>query len=452
MTAAFRASWALLLGVALMMLGSGLQNSLLGVRAEIEAFPTTAIGAIMSGFYAGFLSGSVIVPRIVQSVGHVRAFAALASLASSAALVHVVFVEPVTWAGMRMVTGFAYAGLYIIAESWLNDRATNESRGQLLAAYMVIGLGGQGLGQLLLNLDSPAGFQLFVLVSVLISLALMPILLSRAPAPAIEAPEKVSIGQLYRISPLGVVGCVGAGAAHGALLGMGAVFGRSAGLSVAEVSAFMGSVYLGAVVMQWPLGRLSDRFDRRQVLAAATLLAGACALGGLLAVEGPRLALMALAAAFGGLSFPLYALSVSHTNDYLTPRQMVAASASLYFVLGIGAMMGPLAVSWTMSAAGPAGFFAFLAGVHGAVGLFALWRMTRRAARPVEEQGQVAPVAAGGGALATVMAAETRAEHDATPAPGGEGTPESRPEPDLPPLPEPANTDLPPGGTARAAK
>lgn len=416
MSSAFRNTWALFLGVALIMLGGGLQNSLIGVRAELEAFATTVIGMIMSAFYVGFLAGSIIVPRIVQTVGHIRAFAALASLASTSVLIHVLIVDPTVWAVMRLVTGFSYAGLYIVAESWLNDRATNENRGRLLSAYMVVSLGAMGLGQLLLNVESPADFHLFVLVSVLISLALIPMLLTAAPAPSFEAPENVGVRQLYRTSPLGVVGCFGVGAAHGALLAMGAVFARSAGLSVAEVSIFMGGVYLGGVVLQWPIGRLSDYYDRRKVLTVVTFLAAAVAVAALGATAAlgrvgfARDALFVLMALFGGLAMPMYSLCVSHTNDYLSPRQMVAASASLYLVTGVGAVLGPLGVSAVMAQLGPFGFYAFLAAIHAAIGGFAIWRMSRRAARPLEEQGSYAVWTPGSTQVATVMAAEESGE------------------------------------------
>ncbi|MBK1670652.1 hypothetical protein CKO28_21765 [Rhodovibrio sodomensis] len=278
MLAAIRSSWPLFLGVALMMLGNGLQTSLLGVRAGLESFATSATGVIMSMYFVGFLAGSLLVPRMIGTVGHVRVFAALASIASTATLIHTIFVEPATWAVMRSVTGFAFAGLFIVAESWLNDRATNQTRGSLLAVYMVVLMGGTAGGQLLLNLDDPTRFQLFALVSVLISLSLVPLLLSATPAPAIRMPEKVGLLQLYRASPLGVVGCFGTGVAHGAALGMGAVYAGAAGFSVAEISAFMGAVYLGGMLAQGPIGVLSDRFDRRLVLTVTTLAASGAAI------------------------------------------------------------------------------------------------------------------------------------------------------------------------------
>ena len=218
-------AWALFLGMGLLMLGNGLQASLLGIRAGAEGFGTGATGLVMTCYYLGFLAGSILTPKVVKNVGHVRVFSALASLASVAALVHSVFLDPFTWGAMRFVTGFAYAGLYVVAESWLNDRATNETRGSLLSVYMVVLFGGLAGGQLLLNVADPGGFLLFVLASVLVSLALVPISLTAGPAPEFDAPTPVGLLELYRVSPLGVAGAMGTGLAHGVLFGMGAVYG-----------------------------------------------------------------------------------------------------------------------------------------------------------------------------------------------------------------------------------
>jgi len=385
-------SWALFLGLAFIMLGNGLQGSLLGVRATIEGFPTTVTGIVMSAYFAGFLAGSTMVPRLVRRVGHIRVFAALASLASVAVLVHAVFVNPAGWGAMRLVTGFSFAGLYIVAESWLNDRATNETRGQLLSFYMVVMLAGMGAGQFLLNLADPASFELFVLISVLVSLALIPILLTAAPAPEFQTPSAVSLRQLYLISPLGVVGTFGTGAAQGGLIGMGAVFATEAGLSIAEISIFMAAMLFGGMLLQWPIGRISDRFDRRRVLTVVTFLAAICAFATTVVVGPfaeilPVWVLYSLIGVFGGLNMPMYSLTLAHTNDYLEPNQMVAASGSLVLVGGIGASFGPITLAGLMTVLGPDGFFWGLGLIHAAIGLFALYRMSRRDSIPLEEQG-----------------------------------------------------------------
>ncbi len=401
MLAAVAASWALFFGIALLMLGNGLQGSLVGLRASLEGFPTAVTGVVMSCYFIGFLAGSMLAPKILGRVGHIRVFAALASLASTAALIHAVFVDPVTWGAMRLVTGFSIAGLYIVAESWLNDRATNETRGQLLSIYMVVTLGGFAGGQLLLNLADPLGVELFILASVMVSIALVPISLTVAQAPSFAAPAQVSLKQLYAISPLGILGTLGTGTAHGALFGMGAVYAASAGYSVAEVSFFMATVFLGGVILQWPIGLISDSFDRRRVITAVTFLAAASALAAIVVSGTSTWGLYALMGLFGGLSLPLYSLCIAHTNDQLAPAQMVAASASLVLVAGIGASFGPLAASAAMAVAGPTGYFWCLAAVHAVIGAFALYRMSQRATAPLDEQGphlvmspRVSPVAA----------------------------------------------------------
>lgn len=394
MFAAIRSAWALLFGLGLLMLGNGLQGTLLGVRASLEGFTTQTTGLVMTGYYVGFLVGSIICPKLVKNVGHIRVFAALASILSAAMLLHSLFVEPITWLAIRLVNGFAIAGLYIVVESWLNDAATNRTRGRLLSIYMVIVLGGMAAGQFLLNVADPAGFELFILISVLVSVSLVPIALSVSRAPSFEAPAHVSWRSMYRISPLGVVGCLIVGVAQGTLLGMGAVYAREIGMGVASVSVFMATALAGGVVLQWPVGRLSDVFDRRKVITVVTMLAALAAVTGALAGPHSMTLLLVAVFLFGGLSFPVYSLCIAHSNDHLEPEQMVAASGTLILVAGIGASVGPSLSAALMSLVGPDGFFWCLALVHAAIGFFAIYRMTRRPAVPMDEQSvyQTMPV------------------------------------------------------------
>jgi MFS family permease len=427
MRTAVAATWALLLGIAFIMMGNGLQGSLLGIRAAAERFPTAVTGLVMSGYYIGFLAGSTLAPRAVGRVGHARVFGALASLASVAALIHAVFVDPVTWTGMRIVTGFCYAGLYIVAESWLNDRSTNETRGQLLSIYMVIQYIGLICGQFLLNLAPPSGFELFTLISILISLSVLPVLLTTGPAPSFAAPVSVGLRQLYRVSPLGVLGCLGVGLAQSAFFGMGAVYGAEIGLSVPEISLFMSAMILGGIALQWPVGRFSDRFDRRRVITTVTVLAAAAALGAVPVSAVSKTGLFALVCLFGGLSLPMYSLCVAHTNDFLRPDQMVAASSGLVLVFGIGAIFGPITVAWVMSGLGAAGFFLYLAAMHTAIGLFAVYRMFRRPAPPLEEQGPYISVPPTASPMAATLAPAPTDEEDRNEdsAESGSGRPDS---------------------------
>ncbi len=369
-----------------MMLGNGLQNILLGVRATIEGFSELLIGLVMSAYFAGFFVGSTGIPRIVGKVGHVRVFAALAALASIAILVQAVFVNWPVWTAARAVTGFCFAGLYIVCESWLNDRAENEYRGRLLSIYMVIQFTGVTVSQLMLNLAPPAGYELFILVSILLSAAVLPVALAPSPTPRFDAPSRIGILELYRVSPLGVVGMLGVGLSVSVFAGMGAVFAKKTGMSDVDVSLFMTIAMLGAAISQWPAGRLSDRLPRRSVITVLTLAAAAAALAGMFVAETSRTALFVLGFVFSTLSMPMYSLCIAHTNDYLRPQQMVAASSSLVLTYGIGAIFGPLSVGWVMANIGPGGFFAFLAVIHAAIGLFAIYRMFRRPAPVPEEQ------------------------------------------------------------------
>ncbi|RAL20115.1 MFS transporter [Lujinxingia litoralis] len=374
MQAAIRHSWALFVGIALIMLGNGLQTSLLGLRATLEGFDTTATGVIMSAFYVGFLAGSKLTPGIVKNVGHIRVFAAWSSMASAAILLHGLIVEPWFWVVMRALTGFCYAGVYVVAESWLNDRADNRTRGQLLAVYMVVQYVGLSGGQLLLNVGPPSEMVLFVLTSVLISLALVPIsLTTSAPQPS-EAQEALRLRELFKISPLGVLTCGGAGLSAGALLGMGAVFAEEVGLSVGEVSIYMAVLIAGAALLEFPIGRLSDRFERRVLIVVTSVLTVLTALGGWAAMGASSAVVLTMAFLLGGFSLPVYALGVAHTNDVLRPGQRVAASSALVMVFGLGASLGPVGVALVMGAMGPGGFYVGVAGVHVAIGVFGLYR------------------------------------------------------------------------------
>ena len=411
MLIAIQSAWALFVGMAMIMLGNGLQGTLLGVRASLEGFSTNTTGLVMTGYYLGFLVGSTLVPRFVSQVGHIRVFAALASLASASVLMHAVFADPVLWTAMRLITGFSYAGLYVVAESWLNDRATNETRGQLLSIYMIISLGGMAAGQLLLNLSSPDGFQLFVLISILVSLSLVPISLSIAPAPSFDVPSKIKLKELYHASPLGLVGALGVGVSQGALFGMGAVYATQLGLALDQIALFMMSVVIGGVLLQWPVGWLSDRMDRRRVITLVAFLATACAFTAMLLGElGGRWEFFLVVALFGGMSLPMYSLCIAHTHDHLQPEQMVAASGTLVMAGGIGASLGPLTSSMFMTTLGPSGFFWSLALMHAAIGVFALYRMTRRSSAPLDEQGAHVPIMPRASPVVAAIAAEEAVE------------------------------------------
>lgn len=380
--------WALLVGMAAMLAGNGLQSSLLGLRADVEGFGGTVTGLMMSGYFVGFFAGSILTPVLIRRVGHVRTFAALASLASIAILVHSVLVLPTVWTAMRLITGFSFAGLYVVAESWLNDSASNALRGSLLAVYMIVSYLGLAAGQLMLNVATPQGFALFILCSVVISFALIPILLTAAPQPDTSAPSPLSVRALIRISPLGTIGCFATGIANGVILAMAAVYARRVGLDVGAVSAFMVAIVLGGAVLQWPIGKLSDLIDRRKVILLTAVLGSVAPIAMQLTAGGSLAVLMLTGAAMGGLALSLYPLFLAYTNDWLEPRQMIAASSTLVLAYGAGAIFGPSVAGWLMDRFGPVGFSGYLVFIHAAIALFTVYRMTRRPA-PEEQEGYV---------------------------------------------------------------
>jgi MFS family permease len=384
--------WALLLGMGMLMLGNGMQVTLLGLRATVEGFSATVTGFVMAGYFVGFLGGALFTPPMIQRAGHVRVFAALASVASVAILVHAMFVTPPVWGAMRVVTGFAYSGLYIVTESWLNDRATNDVRGRLLSVYLVIAFVAMAGGQLTLNLASPRAYDLFLLNAIIVSLALVPILLTGSREPDNSAPDPMSLKKLYRISPLGTMGILATGMSHGALFSMAAVFAHNCGMSVAQVSMFMTALIAGGAVLQWPIGRLSDRIDRRKVITGTGLLVAVIAVAAIPVAGRSNTALIMIAVLFGGAVLPMYSLYLAHVNDHLQPRQMVAASSRLYMAAAVGSSFGPPMVGWLMDLSGANGFLWYFVVVHLVMVAFALYRMSASESPGIEEQSPYTPM------------------------------------------------------------
>lgn len=373
---AITGSWGLFAAMGLLMLGNGLLGTLLGIRSELEGFATAATGAIMASYYVGFLFGSRIAPKTMERVGHVRVFAALASLASASPLVHSVFVTPAVWGAMRFVFGFCMAGLYVVAESWLNQAATNRTRGRLLSVYMLVMMGGLSLSQLFIGVAAPTGFKLFVLASLFVSLAVVPISLSQGRAPAFHAPETLSATKVWQVAPLGIVGGIGAGLTSGALVGIGPVYATRVGFTSTEVALVIGAALLGSLVWQWPIGLMSDHIPRRRAVLLVTAL-GAIVAGAGAQVDTPSLAyLLALMFFLGGLTFPMYSVVLSHINDIISYNQAVAASSLYVFVAGLGAILGPLLAALAIEAIGVSGFFVVIGGTHALVAIYALARIT----------------------------------------------------------------------------
>ena len=390
------------------MLGNGLASSLLGVRSILEGFSTLTVGAMMASYYLGYLTGSRMIPDLVGAVGHIRVFAGLGSLASLVVLIHPLWVHPVTWSILRLVTGFSLAGLYVVAESWLNGVATNANRGNVLSFYLVMVLGGLGAGQAMLGLGAPEGHELFLLVSALISLSLIPLTLAPSEAPTVGLLQKTNIREVYGITPLAIVGGGVVGVTNAALLGIGPVYGTQLGHPVAVVGQLMAAAMAGAVLLQWPLGRLSDRVPRRRVILGATLASVGVGMAGAW-LEGSAPALGLVMFLYGGLSFPLYGLLISHMNDWVPAEKLLSAAGAPVFAVGVGAVAGPVLAGAWMSAAGPVGMWWFLVSVHGLFALFILYRFAERPSIPVSLQKVFAPLPARGSAMVTTLTPWRRA-------------------------------------------
>lgn len=371
-------AWALLLGVLLLMIGNGLQGSLIGIRGSIEQFSTTELSIITSAYFVGFLFGSRLTPEMIRRVGHIRVFAALGSFVSAVLILYPTITEPWAWILLRVIFGFSFSGVYVTAESWLNNAATNETRGKALSLYMIVQMLGIVSSQALLNVADPAGYVLFVIPSVLVSLSFAPILLSATPTPAFETAKAMSLKELYDVSPTGVAGMFIMGLLFGAQFGMASVYGTAAGLSVAQISIFVSAIFLGGLVLQYPIGWMSDRMDRRVLILASAVVGTVVAAAG--AIFGGAYELLLVSAFLvGGISNPLYALLIAYTNDYLETDGMAAASGGLIFVNGMGAILGPILTGWAISLVGPPGFWAYLAVVFAVFSAYVLYRMTQRA-------------------------------------------------------------------------
>ncbi|WP_449042639.1 MFS transporter [Paracoccus sp. (in: a-proteobacteria)] len=384
MLTVLRTTWPLLLGILLFMVGNGMQGTLLGVRGGIEGIPTSLMSVVMAGYFGGFVLGSLAVPPMIQRVGHVRVFAALGSLISAVLILYAAAPHWIAWAVLRLLIGFCFCGVYITAESWVNASATNETRGQAMSAYFIMQMLGLVTGQALLNVGDPAGWMLFVIPSVLVSLAFTPILLAQVQAPRFEQIKPMSLPRLYRASPLGCVGIFLVGGVFSALLGMGAVWGAVIGLDVKQISAFVAAISVGGLLAQYPIGWLSDRLDRRKLIIALSGFGAVVAAVVAVAELGIWGYLLA-AALVGGVANPVYALLIAYTNDFLDASDMAAASAGLLLVNGAGSVFGPILTGWLMTLIGPEGFWIYMGLLLAMLTAYGGWRMTQRATPSVDQ-------------------------------------------------------------------
>jgi MFS family permease len=406
----FLGSWALLLGLALLMLGNGMQSTLLGIRGGIEGFSPMQMSIVMSGYFAGFLLASKVAPALIRRVGHLRVFAALGSLISASLILFPTIVDPWVWMALRVLIGFCFCGVYVATESWLNAASTNETRGKALSLYMIVQMLGIVVAQGIVTLGDPSGFILFIVPSVLVSISFAPILLSAVPTPPFESTKSMSLADLWRVSPLGCVSVLVVGGVASGQFTMSAVYGTEAGFSVTQISALVAAIYAGGLIFQFPIGWLSDRMDRRRLILWSAVGCGVFALVGMTFASHP-LIIISIGFLFGALSNPLYSLAVAYTNDFLDRETMAAASGGLLFLNGLGAVAGPIVIGSAIGEFGPAGFWVFLAALNFALAAYAVWRMLRRPISiPVEETFSYPPVSPVASPVAFEAVAEAYAD------------------------------------------
>jgi MFS family permease len=377
---------ALLVGVSILLTGQGLQGTLLPVRASLEDFSTFSIGIIGGAYFLGFTLGCLKCGELVQRVGHVRVFAAMTALASASPILHGLLLSAWVWGFLRFVSGFCFAVLYVVIESWLNDRSSNENRGIVFSTYVMITLTVLAVGQMMTLLYDPIDMHLFAIASVLVSLAAIPVALSTSQSPEVPQTVELDIPKLYKISPAGMIACLAVGLVNGSFWSLAPVFTAGYSSDVSLAAWFMTSAVVGGAVLQWPLGFLSDRLGRRNVLAGAAMTSSIVAIlivftAGSVGFAGINL----LGAAWGAMTFPLYSLAVAHTNDNADPDEFVIVSGGLLLMYGAGAIVGPFLASALMELAGESGLYLFAATIHVLLVIFVSIRMTRRETTPADQ-------------------------------------------------------------------
>lgn len=390
MSKAFTQISALLISVGLLLMGNGLQGTLLPVRATIEAFGTLPIGLMGAAYYLGFGFGCLYGPYLARRSGHIRTFTAMVALASSVALLHALVVGPLVWTALRFATGFCFAVLYMVIESWLNEKSTNDSRGRVFAVYTTINLTVITLGQMMLVAAPPEAFTLFALSSILVSLAAVPLAFTRSDEPAPIETVAIRFRPLYDVSAVAVAGCVTVGLGAGAFWTLGPVFAQTLLGGTSGVAMFMSAAVLAGALAQWPLGLLSDHMDRRRVIVLAALGSVLAAAAMPWLTDGGYWLILGLGAAFGLFAFPIHTLSVAHANDHVEPQDYVVTASGLLLLFALGAAAGPLVAALVMKLWGPASLFSYFAVVYACLAAFALYRIGNNKPAPSAERGEFA--------------------------------------------------------------
>ncbi len=404
---------ALLVSVAFMLMGNGLQSTLLPMRAQIEDYTSVQIGVLGSAYFVGFALGCWRGALLIRRVGHIRTFAAVVAIASTSALVHALVFEPVVWWAIRLLSGACIAVLFMVIESWLNEKSTNETRGLVFSVYTAINLTVISIGQLLIAFGNPEGFPLFLMASILISWAAVPVAMTRSESP--EPPDSIGIriGYLIRLSPVGFIGSFVVGMTNGAFWALAPVVAQGGTSNAALAAIFIAVVVIGGAVGQYPLGKISDRMDRRKliiIVAGLAAVSGICL--GLFGADGQTI-LMVIGFIFGMFAFPLYSLCVAHANDHVEGKSFVEAASGLLLTYAAGAVVGPIIASVVISQAGAGGLFYFTCGTHLLFVAFVIYRMRSREAVPVAEQGDFVEAMNAG---QTILPVETSGADDDDPA------------------------------------
>ncbi|HAG96327.1 MAG: MFS transporter [Pseudomonadales bacterium] len=382
---------ALLLGVALLLLGGGLLNTLLAIRGGLEGYSDSSMGWIMSGYFVGFFIGTFLALPIIQRIGHIRTFAFCAAIAACSVLLHVLLVNPVGWLLLRVVTGSSLVILYTVIESWLNGYTPSEQRGKVFSIYMVVNLGSLALAQQLLRLDSPSAFTLFALGAILVTLSVLPVTWTRLAQPEVSKVSKVKYGDLYRVAPVAMAGALLSGLAMGAFWGMSAVYGRRIGLDSNSVATFISCAIVGGALLQFPLGRYSDTHDRRKVLAVVCCGAALAALLlALLSMAGQWV--MLAIALYGGMAFAVYPVCVAHLSDHLDAESMLSGSSGILLLHGVGAAIGPALAGQLMGVLGPQALPIYFVCMQMLLAVFTAVHLRKKVEDPSEHPSHFMPM------------------------------------------------------------
>jgi MFS family permease len=378
MTTQLVAVASLLLGSAFLLIAGGMHGLLLPVVGGAAGFSVTELGLLGTSWAAGFIAGCIFIPQIVRRVGHVRSYGALAAVSAIAILLNVLIINAPSWLIIRAISGFAFAGAAMIVESWLNERASRETRGTIFSVYQMVNFAASTTGQLFLVISPPTDFFFFAIGAIFYCLAILPTALSTAASPQPLKTARLDLGRLYALSPVGAVCAFLVGLVNGAFGTLGPVYAQQIGLAVPSIATMMAGALLGGSLIQFPLGRLSDHMDRRRVLIAVAI--GAAAIGLIIAIFQPRapVAVTTLAILFGAMAYPMYALTVAHANDFAGPDEFVKVAGGLLLLYGAGTMFGPPIAAVAMEQVAPEGLFAFTAAVQISIAAYVLYRTTKR--------------------------------------------------------------------------